>query len=267
MTVANRHMAPIEVAEQPGGLLQTARPLPSEDWRGGVTFTSVCTTLGRWGCVTDGETEKEIGARSEPVRFDPFMLYSGTACSGAPDEQELRGIARAGLTRGKSGEIAHELVTSLFGNPDLSTTATNITPTAGPSFDPQPLKNSIAGLLSAISECGGGEVYLHAHISTLPYLMDMGVVWTGTEYKLGAISISLDDYPFLDDDEAAGAANPSWTPLYMTRPVELMVATASDDYDLTTRINEGQAVSEDFAVLRFDTCCAFAIYADLGKSN
>lgn len=266
MTVTNRYVAPIEVAEQPGGLMQTARPLPISDWRGGITFTSVCTTLGRWGCVTNIDPatntpgdEKTIDARTEPERFDPFMLYSGVNCSGAPNEQELRGIARAGLTRGRSGEIAHELVTSLSGNPDLSGYASDLTPAT-----PGDLKSALSVLLSAIADMGGGEVMLHAHTAALPYLLDANVEWRGNGYFLGHIPVSVDDYPFTAGREADGNANPSWTPLYMTRPVEIAHTVASDDYDVNTRQNEGQAISEDFAVLRFETCAAYAIIADLG---
>lgn len=272
MTVTNRYVAPIEVAEQPGGLMQTARPLPSQDWHGGITFTSACTSLGRWGCVSTDPYLQPIGdpvaglkyidARTEPVRFDPFMLYSGIACSGAPDEQELRFIARAGLTRGRSGEIAHELVTSLVGNPDLSSEATSLTPAT-----PVGLVPSISGLLSAIPDMGGGEVMLHANTAALPYLLASRLIaWHGTGYFLGHIPVSIDDYPFTTGDAAAGAADPNLTPLYLTRMVEVAHTVASDDYDLTTRINEGQALSEDFAVLRFDTCAAYSILADLSKS-
>lgn len=268
MTVTNRYVAPIVVAEQPGGLMQTARPLPTADWKGGITFLSTCTSIGRWGCVTidpyvnpTGDL-KYMDARTEPVRFDPFMLYSGIACSGAPDEQELRGIARAGLTRGRSGEIAHELVTSLVGNPDLSSYATFITPAT-----PVGLVPSISGLLSAIPDMGGGEVMLHVNLAALPYLLSSRIIsWRVDGYFLGHIPVSVDDYPFTTSDTAAGAANPDLTPLYMTRPVEIAHTVASDDYDLTTRLNEGQALSEDFAVLRFDTCASYSIVADLSKS-
>lgn len=267
MTVTNQYVAPIDVAQQPGGLIQTSRPLPLEDWRGGITFSSVCTTLGRWGCITDGSGEKSFDARSEPVRFDPFMLYSGTTCSGAPDEQELRGIARAGLVRGRSGEIAHELVTSLVDNPDLSTYAVDVTPNDGgsdPEMTPAGLMRSLSILLGAAKACGGGEFVLHANTSALPYLLKAGVVWDGSQYRLGAITVSVDDYPFTDDTEDLVDVDYSTlTPLYLTRPIELETAEVIDSYDLATRLNQGTALSEDLAILRFDTCCAFYAIADL----
>jgi hypothetical protein len=245
----------------PGGLLSVARRLPAgSDWRGGITFTPQCgTTSGRWSCTTAGE--KDVSDKPDPQRFDPFLIHSGARCSGAPVMDDLQELVRGELTRASSGWMAEELVLSDpdVGNLDLSTAATDITPLDGLDPAPTSLKNSIAGLLSAASECGAGEVMLHVPIVTLVYLIDLGLEWRDGHYWLGAIPVSVDKYPPLggvaiDDSEA-------W--LYLTRPVEFEITPIGEiEFNhFTGRLNEAVLVGERLAVLRFDPCCVYAIRA------
>ena len=265
MTVTNRHIDPIAAGELPGGLTQTARRLPAgSDWTGGVTYTPGCGTAGVWSCINDG-SEKDINAKPDPHRVDPFMVYAGFDCSGAPIMDELMVAARNVLARAVSGRLAAELVFSdpLIGNPDLTTVATDITPAT-----PVTLQPSISGLLSFLTLCGGGEVMLHMPLMAIPYFEFVGIEWRyETEtvgWYLGPIPVSVDQYPNLggaapdpDDDNAY---------IYMTRPVEYELGAVIENPAFKGRTNEALAIAEQLALVRFDPCCAYAINVDFGAA-
>lgn len=258
MTVANRHIDPIETGEMPGGLLAVARPLPADaDWKGGVTFTPQCGTSGIWSCFVGGE-EKTTYEKPDPVRFDPFLIYAGATCEGGgtPSLTELEQHARDTLLRSQSMQLARQLVISdpNVDSPDLTTVATDITPLTGPTG----LKNSIAGLLSALANCGGGEAVLHVPVVALPYLIDNGLVERDGRYWFGVFPVSVDHYPNLGGLPPA-SSNEAY--LYLTRPVEYeMTGDGEIQFNhYTGRTNEAIAMAEKLAILRFDPCCAYAI--------
>ncbi len=261
MTITNQYVAPIEAGALPGGLLSTARRLPAgSDWRGGITFTPACGTAGIWGCTTDGNfPQKEISQKDNPSRFDPFMVYSGQSCSGAPILDELGLAAEAALVRARSGLMARELVVShpLIGNPDLSVWSPDITPVTGPTD----FKSSIAGLLSGLVDCGGGEAMLHVPTIAMPFLDAVGIKWNGTGWFLGPIPVSVDDYPNRD---GLAPTDPDYAYAYLTRPVEYELSELIDVRNYQQRINEAVVLAEQLVILRFDTCCAYSINVDFG---
>ena len=256
MTVANRHIDLIQTGEQPGGLLSVARPLPDgSDWKGGITFTPSCIdSIGTWACATAGE--KEPSVKGDPVRFDPFLIYSAAKCDGAPVIDDLRELVRGKLERESGSELARNLVIK---NDDVedglgfTDAATDITPGAGTTS----LKNSLAGLLSHSAGCG--EIVLHAPRVALPYLLDIGLEVRDGRYWYGMVPVSVDDYPPLGGVDTD--PNEAW--LYLSGPIEYEMAPIGEaEFNhYTGRLNEALLVGERLAVLRFDPCCVYAIRA------
>lgn len=258
MTITNQFIQPIQAGELPGGLTTTARRLPAgSDWTGGVTFTPGCGTAGVWGCVNDGSL-KETTQNPDPVRFDPFMVYAAQECSGAPILDELGLYANAALNRAQSSLLARELVVSdpLIGNPDLTSVATDITPGGPTSF-----RATVAGLLTAVRECGGGEVMLHVPLIAMPFLDAVGVRWDGTGWSLGPIPVSVDDYLNPNGDPPS---DPDNAYIYLTRPVEYEIGPTLDLREYRGRLNEAVVVAERLAIVRFDPCCAYMANVDFG---
>lgn len=258
MTVANRHIDNIETGEQPGGLLSVARLLPAgSDWRGGITFTPSCIdSIGTWACASAGE--KTPSVKGDPVRFDPFLIYSAAKCDGAPVMDDLRELVRGKLARESGSELARNLVIKnedVESGLDFTDTATDITPVDGSTN----LKNSLAGLLSASAGCG--EVVLHVPRVALSYLLDIGLEVRDGQYWYGMIPVSVDDYPPVGGIETA----PSEAWLYLSGPVEYEMSPIGEiEFNhYTGRLNEALLVGERLAVLRFDPCCVYAIRAAL----
>lgn len=262
MTVTNRHIDPILAESTPGGFLRAARLLPDgTDWTGGVTFTPSCGGAAIWSC-SYGAEKPNITGKADPVEFDPFLVYAGTQCSGAPDFDDLRQLSQIKLRRGMSGSLARELQSSdpLVGNPDLVTTGIDITPggVAVPS-----IKNAIAGLLTTSGECGGGEITLHAPIVAMAALLTFGLVeFTDGRYRLGGHTIILDNYDNIGPVGSPVAAdNEVW--IWATGPVEYRLGENIDIAHFTGRTNEGIVLAEQLAILRFDPCCVFAVRAEI----
>lgn len=258
MTITNQYVEPVQAGAMPGGLLDTARPIVG-DWTGGVTFRPVNGQAGVWSCINDG-SEKDINGTSDPFRVDPFMLYAGFECDG-PIEDQLEQDARTVLERSRSQMLAQQLVVSdpLVGNSDLSTDGTDITPGGGPVG----FRDSVAGLLSAISDCGGGEVMLHVPLIALPYLDAVGVKWNGTGWFLGPIPVSVDAYPNPDGDPPT---DPDNAYVYLTRPVEYGVGEVQVLGGYKGRLNNAVVVVEQLAIVRYDPACVYSINVDFGAN-
>ena len=260
MTVTNRHIDPILLESTPGGLLRSTRLLPEGvgDWTGGIVFTSNCGGANTWGCTYSDE--KTILDKGDPVEFDPFFVYGSARCSGAPDVPELTLISQIRLRRGMSGALANELYRSNpdVANPDLETTAVDITPGASPCID-----KAIAGLLSTAADCGGGDIVIHAPLVALASLMSLNLVdFSDGRYRIGGHTIVVDSYPNEPPTGGAAAgANQAW--LYSTGPVEYRLGETVDVQQFTGRTNESIVLAEQLAILRFDPCCVYAILADI----
>lgn len=260
MTVTNQFVPPIAAGAMPGGLFTTARPLPAgSDWRGGVTFTPGCGTAGVWGCVVDGTSEKNFTLKPDPIRFDPFLIYSGQECHGAPILDELGQAATDALGRAASGLVARELVVSdpRIGNPSFSTEGIDLTAAAGPTD----FRSTVAGLLTAVRDCGGGEVMLHVPLISLPFLSKLGVTWEGEGWQLGPIPVSVDEYP---NPNGALPSDPDNAYVYLSRPVEMAFSEEVDLREYMGRRNEAVVVAERLALVRFDPCCVFMANVDFG---
>jgi hypothetical protein len=262
VTVTNRHIDPILAESTPGGFLRSARLLPEgTDWTGGITFTPSCGGSAIWSCAY-GEEKSNISDKESPVEFDPFLVYAGTTCSGAPDFDDLRQLSQIKLLRGMSGSLARELQSSnvLVGNPDLVTTAIDITPSGGPTA----VTNAIAGLMSAAQDCGGGgELTFHIPLVALAGLMRHTLVeFIDGRYRIGGHTVIVDAY---DNIGPTGSTLPSeneaW--LYVTGPVEYRLGENIDVAHFTGRTNEGIVLAEQLAILRFDPCCVHAILAEI----
>lgn len=257
MTITNQPIEPVQAGAMPGGLLSTARPLTG-DWTGGVTYRPLNGSSGVWGCVNDG-SEKDINSTADPFRIDPFMVYAGFECDG-PVEDQLEADARAVLDRSRSHRLAEQLVFSdpLIGNPDFTTEASDIT-----GGTPTAFKQSVAGLLSAIYDCGGGEVMLHVPLLAMPFLEGLGVKWTGTGWTLGPIPVSVDAYPNLG---GAAPTDPDDAYVYLSRPVEYALGDVQVFASYRGRQNEAVVVAEQLAIVRFDPACVYAANVDFGAS-
>lgn len=258
MTITNQHVEPVAVAPMPGGLLDVGRTIEG-DWRGGVTFRPIDGTTGVWGCINDG-SEKDINPTADPHRVDPFMAYAGFECDG-PIEDQLEADARVLLARNLSAHLARELIISdpIIGNPSVASVGTDLTPGT-----PQPFMESIAGLMSVLSDPGkAGEVVLHVPYLAIPYFELVGITWSGSGWFLGPIPVSVDAYPNwdggppVDDDEAY---------IYMTRPVEYAVAEAQPFGGYSGRINNAVVVVEQLAIVRFEPTFAYGINVDFGAN-
>jgi hypothetical protein len=260
MTITNKYIDPIIAESTPGGFIRSAGLLPANaDWTGGITFSSSCGGTDVWSC-SYGVDKQNITDKGDPVEFDPFIVYAGKRCSGAPDVANLTELATIALKRGISGSLARELHSSdpTIGNPDLVTTATDITPGAAPC-----VQNAIAGLMSAAGECGGGPLTFHVPFVALASLMSMSLVeFSDGRYRLGGHTIIVDDYPNEPPTGGAvAAANEVW--LYATGPVEYKLGERIDVGQFTERLNESIVIAEQLAIIRFDPCCVFAILAEI----
>ena len=263
MSITNKYAPPIVKNSMPGGFTRSARLLPDGiDWSGGITFTPSCGGADVWGC-SYGVDKTNITDKADPVEFDPFMLYAGKRCSGSPDVEELSILAKSNLVIGSSSRMARELQSSdaLIGNPDLITTATDITPVTAPCID-----NAIAGLISAAGACGGMELTFHAPFVALAPLMDKSlVVFEDGKYRLGGHTIIVDDYDaHLEPTSYIGtAATDTQAFIYATGPVEYKLGQEIDVVHYTHRTNESVVLAEQMAIIRFDTCCVYSILAEL----
>lgn len=260
MTVTNRYINPILSESTPGGFIRAARLLPDGvDWSGGITFTENCGGADVWSCAY-GVDKTNIGLKGDPVEFDPFLVYAGVVCSGAPDTDALSELAQIRLRRGLSGSLARELQQSdaLIGNPDLVTTATDITPVTPPCVN-----NAIAGLLSTAQSCGGGELTFHAPMVALASLMTFNLVeFVDGRYRLGGHTIIVDDYANVGPTGSpAPAANEVY--IYATGPVEYRLGERIDIAHYTGRTNDSVVLAEQLAIVRFDPCCVYAILAEI----
>lgn len=260
MTVTNQYAPPILAESTPGGFLRAARLLPEgTDWTGGITFTPSCGGADTWGC-SYGEAKTNITEKADPVEFDPFLVYAGKTCSGAPDFDELRELSQINLRRGMSGSLARELQQSdpKVGNPDLVTTAIDITPATTPS-----IRNAIAGLLTTSGDCGGGEITIHAPIVVLSALMTFDLVeFVDGRYRLGGHTVIVDNYENVGPTGSPAPAD-NEVYLYATGPVEYRLGENIDISHFTGRTNEGIVLAEQLAIMRFDPCCVYAIRAEI----
>lgn len=260
MTITNKYIDPIIAESTPGGFLRSAGLLPaSADWTGGITFTPSCGGSDVWSC-SYGVDKQNITDKGDPVEFDPFIVYAGKRCSGAPNTAELKELATISLKRGISGSLARELHSSdaAIGNPDLVSNAVDISLPAAPC-----VQNAIAGLMSAAGECGGGPLTFHVPFVALASLMTMNLVeFSEGRYRLGGHTIIVDDYPNEPPTGGAAAgANEVW--LYATGPVEYRLGESTDVAHFTERLNESIVLAEQLAIVRFDPCCVFAILAEI----
>ena len=261
MTVTNKHIDPILAESTPGGFLRAARLLPEgADWTGGITFTPSCGGSEVWSC-SYGAQKTNITEKADPVEFDPFLVYAGKTCSGAPDFADLRELAQIALRRGMSGSLARELQQSdpLIGNPDLVSTAVDITPAGGPPC----INNAIAGLMTTAQACGGGELTFHAPMVALASLMNYDLVaFEDGRYRLGGHTIIVDNYENVGPTGSPAPAD-NEVYLYATGPVEYRLGENVDVAHFTGRTNEGIVLAEQLAILRFDPCCSYAILAEI----
>ncbi len=261
MTVTNQYISPIKINSTPGGFLRSARLLPDgTDWGGGITFTPACGGADVWSCIY-GVDKTNIDGKGDPVEFDPFMLYAGKSCSGSANFDELTELARIALVRGASGRMAQELHTSdpAIGNPDLVSTAQDISPLTAPCIE-----NAIAGLMSAAGLCGGGELTFHVPFVALASLMKLNLVaFEDGRYRLGGHTIIVDDYPNEPPTVSGVAPTASQAWIYATGPVEYKLGQNIDVTNHKSRTNTATVLAEQMAIIRFDPCCVFAILAEI----
>lgn len=250
-----KKLPPIESSPLGGGLLTVARDIPA-DWEGGVSFTPRCGTTGVWPkCPSVGRANKSVGSTSKPadVSFDPFMLYSHVNCGGQPFETELLDQANHALRVQQSMQLARQLVFSDpdVDNPDLATTAEDITLTNSLGAAPQRLRNSLGGLLTHAVECGMGEAVIHIPVVAMPHALSSGVEYRDGKYFLGHIPVSFDDYG--QPDGSPNAGDNAW--IYLTGPVEVGIGSPLESSVYENRLNQSTVLVEQLAILRFDPCC------------
>lgn len=213
-----------------------------------------------WGC-SYGVEKPNISEKGDPVEFDPFLLYAGVTCSGAPDLADLEQLAKIRLRRGMSASLANQLLQSHpdVGNPDLVTLASDITPLGGAPC----MNNAIAGLMTTAQGCGGGELTFHAPIVALASLMQYDLVeFADGKYRLGGHTIIVDLYENIGP-AGSPVAGANEVYIYATGPVEYKLGATIDISHFTGRTNEGIVLAEQLAIMRFDPCCVYAIRAEI----
>lgn len=273
MSTLPGRLNPITTGRLAGGLLASARPLSGgiNDWRQGITFTSLCSSgHGVSHCVDpEDAVEKDINGVSEALTFDPFIVYNGVTCSTYSTTEELLDLARRGLESTISGTYARELQGDALDsqtNPTLNSEATDITPAGGPSD----LTSTLSGLVSASVECGMADLVFHANVRILPYLLrDNLVEWSEAEqiWKVGPWAFSLDDYQPTGPGGFVPAEDGSEAWVYVTGPIEVAFGAEIDIDGVDVLENERVVLAERLGILRFDTCCVQAALACLGASS
>lgn len=266
---------PIVTGGLKGGLLSVARPIPgSVEWEQGVNFNSDCGTDVGYSVCFDPEdaTDKNISTVGDGVEFTPFMLYHGTECSTWLDTAELLALARSGFVRGESAAFARQLQSDAAGtgNPSLNNVASVLPGTAD-------VVNVLSALISAVCECGFGDVVFHTNIRALPFLKERHLVhWEdGSAEFQGGPTETPGWYfgPYKFDFDCYGATGPGdvdeeedgsnvW--IYATGPIEIassqeLVAPGQP----TVRTNVALQLVESLNILRFDPCCVKAALAVL----
>lgn len=254
MTVTNKIIDPIEPGSTPGGLIRSARPLPADsgDWSGGVSALPNCGVTSTWSCDFAGAV-KDVPETQDPYEFDPFIVYAGVACSGRPLSSELESLARARLERAQSRDLALQLQGSAYGNPDLDSSAVDVTDGGGAVS----VRRSIAALVEAVGECNGGDVVVHAPSIALGDIMDIELArYEDGRYFIGHVPLIVDEYA---NDAGAGEVR-----LYASGPVEFALGDVQVVQNFDNEQNEDVVLAERMAILRFDPCCVFSIDATLG---
>lgn len=256
---------PIEAGGLRGGILTVARDLPAtfDEWRQGVVSLDECGDSGLTTCVDPATApDKTVNSLSGTVAFDPFIAYHSKECSRWLDEGLLADMTRRGMERGLSKQVALQLQTDAAGtgNPSLNSTAVDITPGGGP----EPVVNTLAGLLEAACDCSLGDLVLHVPLRALPMLLKENIVeWNESAgmYMLGHHPVSVDCYSSTGPGAVVAGPQEGW--FYVTGPIEVAFGDAiqfGNDVDAT---NVDRNIVERLSIVRFDTCCVQAAIAQV----
>lgn len=261
------------------GLLSVASLLPSTqpdgsptDWRRGIDYVPE-------GCVTPdaipicGAVTKPDAEPQEAVHFDPFGVVAADGCNDPwMMNSEFRARAGRTLDMGQSSILARELLQStVTGNPDLQSTATDLTALM---TNPAPVGwvEAATSLLYAMTNAGYvGDVVLHAPQWLLPSFNASGVgdIDPATRQAyIGPHPVAFDaGYNGLVGPNGATGAAPNiagW--VYATGPVEYAFGAPLDADGLVaadTATNDRYVVAERPGILRFDPCQVFAVLVEV----
>jgi len=175
---------------------------------------------------------------------------------------ELLDMATRGMERTVSKQFALQLQSDPAGtlSPTLNSEADDVTPVGGA----EPIKNTVAGLLTAACECDMSDLIIHAPLKALPGFLEATLLtWddASSTWKLGPHTVVFDCYA----DEGPGAlsagAGEGW--LYVTGPVEVAVGADVEVEGIWVEKNDKVQLTEKLGIVRFDTCCVKAAIAQV----
>lgn len=240
-----------------GGLLQAARPLEGEWWRGAKFSSTQCTSPQVTGACDDGEVTKAQQRPGEEATFDAFNVLHAIECTtmGGTD---VVALAEASLDVTREFAVARELLTgTASGNPSLASatdlgTATDAVAALG-CLD-QKAAEALSGRLAFIH---ASPAILNAWMAASAIRLD-GRTW---RTAFGSVVVASAGY---DGRSPGGAAPADGASLYAYATGEVYAAFGNrqtlDSVERST--NTRQAWSEEAALVVFDPC--FAIAVDTG---
>lgn len=244
------------------GLTTVASRLPAgSDWRNGIDYRPEGCRAPDVSAIC-GDAEKAASDPQPIVSFQPFMVVSTDGCNDPwATAEELYQRSVRELDMGLSALIARELVESTVGNPDLASTAVDVSGGAAVNWTA-----AVAALLYNMQNAGYvGDVWLHAPRWLQPAFLasragqielSTGLLYSGTQPAIFDAG-----YSGLVPPTGGVAADPGVTGwVYATGPVEWDMASLLDDVSDSADIltNDRYSVAERPAIVRFDPCHVFA---------
>lgn len=271
-------------------LLTSARPLPSVEWRTGVSWTPACqpTYVNEYCSGGVPRSAPNVRATEHTV---PFRIYTPLLCdrfAGEVNLADLEPAARA-LTEVHTAKGIAEalwmgsgLLATDTALPTLRNSAFDVNATATPDLD-----DAVAQLLAhyEIATDGEGGALVHMPSPLAVYALGGGaggarICWPeGNIYRgpLGSVIVPGPGYPIGQSASGANGYGPgpeggpylgnapaeAW--LYVTGPVEYAVSPVKvipeEEADRTVgpaRTNLYELWGERQAIVRFDPCKVFA---------
>lgn len=251
------------------GLTTVASRLPAgADWRNGIEYRPEgCQAPNVFPICGVDVDPKELNTPQQIVRFDPFLIYDTDGCNDAfASNQELHDRAVRELEMGTSALIARELVESTVGNPDLASSAIDVSGGSAVGWTA-----ALAALLYNMQNAGYvGDVWIHAPTWLMPAFLgsNAGQIELSTGLLYAGLSPAIFDAGYsglVAPNGSLVVADPGVTGwVYATGPVEWDTGALLDDLAESSDnlSNDRLAIAEKPAIVRFDPCQVFAVLVE-----
>lgn len=277
-----------------GGLASVAVdvPLPVEEWRTGVIWTTQCEVDSFvWGCDSaerggGGQVKPAAALGADEPEFYPGVIGARTTCDIAGSRtiigDRVRTIAEQMLDRTRYGQLAQILADGDVGRdaagvPDRNPSVVydGQVPANFNNNSPSTLRGTMQGLMDAACTCWDQQLVFHVPRPYLAqFLHERLVVWDEADgvYRMGDHLVSFDCYPNIGpDQDFAGNAQPDqnvpaadgsevW--IWATSRPMIGLDEVMDDYShRDVRQNSYDVVAEQGAIVMVDPCCIYAAKA------